>query len=109
MVCTQCTNDKALQKQIPISSLDKWRISDGHSYPYRPQLYKALLLSDSLRTLNKDELIAALGQPDRINKQYLYYQISQSRLGFWPLKTSSLVFKMDENTNQVEWIKVHGE
>jgi len=84
----------------------KWRIKEGLAYPYRGQMLNSIVYNDTVRALNKDEIIILLGEPDRRNDGYLYYMISQRRLGFWPLHTKTMVVKCLEN-NTIDWIKIH--
>lgn len=84
----------------------KWRIKEGLAYPYRNQLLNSIVYNDTVRSLNKDEILDLLGEPDRKNNGYLYYLISQRRLGFWPLHTKTMVVKLSEN-NTIDWIKIH--
>jgi hypothetical protein len=59
-----------------------------------------------LDSLRKDEILDLLGQPDKIDGNYLFYRIAQQRLGFWPLHTKTLVIKFYEDST-VEWIRIH--
>lgn len=84
----------------------KWKTREGDDYPYRDKMLNNVLYNDTLRALNKDEMLDMLGEPDRTNENYLYYMISQKRLGSWPLSTKTLVIKFSED-NSVEWMKIH--
>lgn len=84
----------------------KWRVKKDNDYPYREQMVNALLYDNDLRTLNESAILDLLGAPDRRNEGYLYYTVNQTRLGFWPLHTKSLVVKFSADNN-VEWIKLH--
>lgn len=84
----------------------KWGIKEGLAYPYRDQMLNSIVYNDTVRSLNKDEILDLLGEPDRKNNGYLYYLISQRRLGFWPLHTKTMVVKLSEN-NTIDWIKIH--
>lgn len=84
----------------------KWRVRDESDYPYREELLPSILYNDSIRTMSKEEVVDMLGPPDRSNEGFLYYMISQTRLGFWPLKTKTMVVKITGD-DRVEWIKVH--
>lgn len=66
-----------------------------------------VLYSDSIRTLTKQQVIDMLGEPDRVNENYLYYTISKTKLGSWTLKSKTLVIKITDDEDMVEWIKLH--
>ncbi len=84
----------------------KWRTKEGLDYPYRDQMLKKIVYNDTVRALNKDEILDLLGEPDRRNDGYIYYMISQRRLGFWPLHTKTLVIKLSGDST-IDWIKIH--
>jgi len=84
----------------------KWRTKEGRDYPYRDQMLHDILYNDTVRSLNKDEILKLLGEPDRSHDGYLYYTIEQKRLAFWPLHTKSLVIKLSED-RAIDWIKIH--
>lgn len=92
-------------EQIPFEK-SKWEIMQGLDYPYRPQMVDTLLYSDLLRKLPRSAILDSLGQPDRMHQNHLYYQIAQRRIGLWPLHTTTLVIKLNEDEN-VDWIKLH--
>ncbi len=84
----------------------KWRVKEGMDYPYRVHMLNSIVYNDTVRALYKAELLDLLGDPDRRNDSYLYYTISQRRLGFWPLHTKTLVIKLSEDST-IDWIKIH--
>ncbi|WP_297764486.1 hypothetical protein [uncultured Muriicola sp.] len=84
----------------------KWLTKEDSDYPYREQMLHDIVYNDSIRKLTKDELLVLLGKPDRSNEGHLYYMISQKKLGFWPIRTKTLVIKLTEE-NTIEWIKIH--
>ena len=84
----------------------KWKTKAGLDYPYRDEMLNDVVYNDTVRALNKVEIIDLLGEPDRINENYLYYMIAQKRLGFWPLHTKTMVIKLSED-NSIDWIKIH--
>ncbi len=85
----------------------KWREKDGEDYPYREDMLEEVVYNDTIRSLNEDQLIGLLGEPDRKNEEYLYYRISQTKLFAWALKTKTMVIKLSDR-DTVEWIKIHG-
>jgi len=85
---------------------EKWNTKDGSDYPYRDKMLINLISDDSVRTLEKGEIIDLLGDPNRINENYLYYTIAQKRLGVWPLHKKTLVIKFSSD-NTIDWMKIH--
>lgn len=84
----------------------KWSEKDGDDYPFRDQMFLDVLYKDTIRTLDKEELIDLLGEPDRTNENHLYYTITQKRLASWPLFTKTMVIKFSDR-DSIEWIKIH--
>ena len=84
----------------------KWSTKKGLDYPHQESMYQDVLYSDEIRQMNEGEVLKLLGKPDRVNENHIYYQISQRRLGIWPLHTRALVIKFDVN-KKVEWIKMN--
>lgn len=84
----------------------KWGLKEGQDYIYRNQMLDDIVYNDTIRLLNKDEIINLLGNPDRTNEVYLYYLITQKRLGSWPLHTKTMVVKLSDD-NSIDWIKIH--
>ncbi|MBT8288387.1 MAG: hypothetical protein HKN00_08795 [Flavobacteriaceae bacterium] len=87
---------------------EKWRVKDGKDYPYRDQMLNAVIYNDSIRDLNRAEIIELLGEPSyyRDDKNFLYYRINETNIGFWTLHTKTMVIKLTDK-NIVEWIKIH--
>ena len=85
---------------------EQWTVKHNDDYPYRPSMLNNVVYNDTIRTLNKAEIIDLLGEPDRRNEGYIYYMIEQKRLGFWPLHSRFLVVKFKDN-DSIEWIKIH--
>ena len=114
--CIACTNDRVKYTEDmqtkPESALafdkTKWQTKEGKDYPFREKMLNDLLYSDTIRTLNKTQILTLLGEPswDRENKNFLYYMITQKRVFSWPLHTRTMVIKLREN-DTIEWIKIH--
>ena len=112
--CLACNREKSEktdsldQKLTTEISFDKtkWRVKEGSNYPYRDQMLHDIVYNDTVRTLNKQKILELLGEPDKINEGYLYYRITQTRLGTWPLHTKTMVIKLSDD-NSIEWIKIH--
>jgi len=112
--CLTCNTDKgetpdsAAKGAISEVKFNKtqWGTKEGSDYPYRDKMLKDIVYNDTIRTLNKGEIIKLLGNPDKIVEDHLYYMIVQKRLGFLPLHTKTMVIKLQED-NSIEWIKIH--
>jgi len=102
--CLGCSS----QQQSPEIPFDKtkWETQEGKDYPYRNQMVNDVLYNDSLRTLNQEQILNHLGEPSYTRKKFLYYRITETRLGAWILHTKTIVIKLSED-NSVEWIKLH--
>ena len=59
-----------------------------------------------LRDLKRDEILELLGEPTRVDTNYLFYRVSQKRLGLWPIHTKSMVIQLAEDST-VNWVKIH--
>ena len=86
---------------------EKWSIKQGRYYPYRAKMLNSLIENDKIRSLNKSELLELLGEPNRTNENYLYYELTRNKVGFVTLSTRTLVFKFDDDNN-MDWVKIHG-
>jgi hypothetical protein len=114
--CIGCYNDRANysedMKSKPTSELAfdkaKWKVMDGADYTYRDKMLNDVVYNDTIRALNKDEILDLLGEPsyDRDDKNFLHYRITEQRLGPWTLHTKTMVIKLLED-NTIEWIKIH--
>ena len=109
LCCLACNNspeDKSKKPEAVLSTditfdQTKWNTKDGNDYPYRNKMLQDLRNSDTLRHLKKEEVIALLGQPDRMDKNYLFYRIAQKHIGLLPLHTKTLVIKLDKDRNAI--------
>lgn len=113
LICIGCKRDAEKVDDDIKSALNevkfdktKWGTKEDSEYPYREQMLHDIVYNDAIRELTKNELLELLGEPDRSNKGHLYYMISQKKLGFWPIKTKTLVIKLKED-NTIDWIKIH--
>ena len=99
LCCIACNNDKAKKTGSDTSTAikfdtAKWRIKNGDDYPYRDELLKYLTTNNKLKGWKKDSVVVFLGQPDKIDSNYLFYRIAQKRIGFFPLHIKTLVIKL---------------
>jgi len=103
-------NDNVQRQSInnPRHKFDKtkWVKKDNDDYPYREEMLSDLVTNDTLKGLKKEEVIQLLGQPDRSDSNYLFYNVAQQRIGIFPIHTTTLVIKFNKD-NIVEWRKIH--
>lgn len=86
--------------QVPFEK-DKWNEKNGSEYPHRLTMVDALLYTDTLRQLEKSSILSLLGEPTRINEDYLYYRLDQTSLGLMTLRTKTLVIQINSTRNKV--------
>ncbi len=86
----------------------KWQLKEGKDYPFRDAMLNAIVYNDTIRNLNRYQIIGLLGDPDyqRESDLYLYYRTHETRLSFWKVHTRTLVIKLKED-DSIEWIKIH--
>ena len=84
----------------------QWNTKEGKDYVYRPQMLNNVLYNDTIRSLNKEQLVSLLGNPDYTKENFMYYRIKEKRAGLWTLHTTTMVIKFKDEAN-IEWIKVH--
>lgn len=84
----------------------QWKVKEGDAYPHRDAMLKDLMGDSAIRKLEKAELVALLGEPDRENNHHLYYPIARTKMGFLTLNSKTLVIKMFPDST-VEWMKIH--
>lgn len=120
LLCQSCREDRDYKTEDPsvvsekisaaendsIFSPEKWKIKDGSDHPYRNAMLKDLINDRDFRSLKRKEVLAVLGEPTRIDTNYLFYRIAQKRLGPWPIHTKTMVVKFTEDS-LIEWIKIH--
>jgi hypothetical protein len=85
---------------------EKWMEKEGTTYPYRHQMVREVLYNDTIRNLNRDELLQLLGEPSREAQEHLYFEVSRKRLGPWTVRGSFLVVKVNAK-DSIDWIKLH--
>lgn len=97
---------KSNKEEIATFDKTKWSIKKSEDYLYREKMLNDVVYNDTIRNLAKEELFDLLGEPDRQNEGHLYYTIAQTRLGFWPLRTKTMVIKLSKQ-DSIDWIKIH--
>ena len=107
-----CRKDDADKPELDLETVTmefdevKWKEKKGLTYPYRDSMLADIVFNDSLRALSKADFINALGEPDRVNGDYLYYTIHRKRLGTWTLRQKSLVV-LYEGDSTLVWMKIY--
>jgi len=99
-------NKKRNQDREMVFDKEKWKIKEGKDYPYRDEMINDIVYNDTIRMLNKEQLLKLLGKPDYIKESHLYYRIIETRIGNWVIKTKTMVIKLIEDSS-IEWIKIH--
>jgi hypothetical protein len=116
LCCISCKNDREANisesKVKPESEMmfdkDKWRIKEGKDYPYRDKMLNDIVYNDTVRILEKDEVLNLFGEPSyyRDSENFLYYRITETRIASWIIHSKTMVIKLSEE-NTVDWIKIH--
>ena len=68
-------------------------------------MLRDVVYNDTIRRLNREQLLSLLGDPDRENEGHLYYTISEKKLGFLTLSLTSMVVRLRPD-GSVEWIRI---
>lgn len=85
-----------------------WSTRRGGEYPFREQMLRDVVYNDTIRRLNREQLLSLLGDPDRENEGHLYYTISEKKLGFLTLSLTSMVVRLRPD-GSVEWIRIYNK
>jgi hypothetical protein len=85
---------------------EKWQTVDGGEYPFRDQMIHNLLYTDTIRRLKRDSILYLLGEPTRIDSNFLFYRVKQQTYGLLTMHTKTLVIKFAKDSS-VAWIKIH--
>ena len=86
----------------------KWATKEDNSYPYRNGMLKDLLSShDTLHGLKLAEVVDLLGQPNRTDSNFIFYNVDKTSVGgVFTLHTKTLVIKFNEDST-VNWTRIH--
>lgn len=101
--------NQSTQKTVLVDSTFnpiKWRKKVDGEYIHRHIMYRDVLYNDTVRSLNEQQLTKLLGKPDYTEGLHYYYRINENNLGFWTLKTKTMVVKFVDSA-KIEWIKIH--
>lgn len=74
-------------------------------YSFRDEMLDSLVYSEKLKGLTKEEVIKMLGEPERTNNGYLYYEVVANEVGAFPFHKKFLVLKLAKD-GTVEWRKI---
>ncbi|MGB1268870.1 MAG: hypothetical protein ACPG45_03965 [Flavobacteriaceae bacterium] len=99
LVSTSCKKQEEAITENHILEFNnkKWLIKEGYTYPNREEMLPVLFANDTLKKLQRNAIYNLLGIPNRTDKNYLFYTVSQRRIGFFPLHTKTLVIKLQGN------------
>jgi len=101
----QLDNESEVKKEIEFDAT-KWKVNRGDDYPYRDAMLKDLMNNDSIRQLKRNQLLELLGEPSRMDSNYFFYRIEQTKMNFIPLHTKTLVILFSEDST-IKWMKIH--
>ena len=105
LIFLSCKDNK---EENPKKTFDKelWKAKDTDgNYSFRDEMLDNLVYKVKLKGLTKQEVITMLGEPDRTNEDYLYYEVLSKEVGAIPFSKKFLVIKLDKN-DTVEWRKI---
>lgn len=107
IICLSChESNKGTANSEGISfDKNKWAVKKGEDYPYRDSMLNDIIESKLVKGLKTNKVIELLGEPERIDTNFMFYRISQERLGFWPLHTKTLVLELgSDSIVKYNWI-----
>lgn len=107
-------NYKSIIKQVSVEDPEmeiafdqsKWNVKDGIAFPHRNAMLKSLMSDPEIRSKKKDEIINLLGEPTKVNGDYVYYRIDQKKALLLTMHTKTLVIHFNPD-GSVEWMKIH--
>ncbi|RTY89131.1 hypothetical protein [Flavobacterium sp. GT3R68] len=76
----------------------KWNTKNDMGYAHRNDMLNDLIINKKLKRLKKEEVLEMLGSPERSDSQYLFYKISEKRIGLFPLHVKTLVILISADT-----------
>lgn len=86
--------------------VEKWATRQGQDYPFRNAMLDDVVAHYAIQGVRQASILRWLGEPDRTDSNYLFYRITQKRMGFFPISTKSLVIKFTED-RLLEWRKIY--
>lgn len=90
-----CQSDKAEKPADAanteiIFDRELWLTREGIGFPHREKIYKSLFKKDTLKKLNRDQILQMLGEPSRVDSLHMFYRIREDRVGILIMKTTTL-------------------
>lgn len=90
-----CADDKTPKDQPPVVeeafTSDGWKQQVDGAFPNREKMLGSLMESDTLRGMDRAEILELLGHPLREENNHLFYRIREDKIGFMTLRTRTLV------------------
>ena len=106
IITCACQSEKTETVSTMGFDKDKWKYREDEVYPYRPLMLDSILYSDTIRSLDKSNVLEQLGDPDYQREGHFYYRLQETKLSLVKLHTRTLVIRINEN-DSVDWIKLH--
>ncbi|HEX8459803.1 MAG TPA: hypothetical protein VF623_00170 [Segetibacter sp.] len=109
LLCFLACKNKVQDDKPEKFDRQKWATMNDMNYPYRAGMLKNLIDSVKLKGLKKEEVINLLGEPNRTDSGYLFYNVSREYFGntSFVINSKTLVIKIGKDST-VEWRKIHG-
>ncbi len=81
----------------------RWNTKNGEDFLYRDRMLDDLIDHHKLKGMNRAQVLDFLGDPTKIDTNYLFYRINEKRIKFLTLHTKTLVieFAKDSLVNRV--------
>lgn len=86
---------------------EKWNFSTGGEFPYRQKMLNDIVRSRMLKGLKLEEVTGLLGEPARIDNNYLFYPVAKKKVVFFVLSSKTLVLQLTEE-GVVGPVLIHG-
>ena len=101
LVAIGCNSPKGKEQVLLPFDKTKWLESVDEDFPYRDLMIRDLMANQNVRGMKWDSVINLLGEPTRSDSNYLFYKVSEQRMGFLTLHRKSLVirFTADSTVN----------
>lgn len=101
LFCSACSSNDKVQPDIKFERA-KWNVKDDGHYTYRKQMVNDLLTNYKWAGIKKDSVVKLLGEPDEIeDNTFMLYDYNQTRFGFVPFSTKSLVIELAPDSTVV--------
>ncbi len=99
-----CADDKPPKNQPPaieetFTSQGWKQVVDGE-FPNREKMLGSLMASDTLRGMNRGDILELLGDPLREENNHMFYRIREDKIGLMTLRTRTLVIALKDGKAQ---------